>query len=107
MSTVPSRHYFEMHRQKDTMSLYHTNLSCTLSHLPGFRFSPLNLRLLMAPTEIPALKKLPLLLSLLLILCVRAYTLVDFVFKYPRPTDLDWYQVTQIFIHVTRLILIP
>lgn len=91
-----------MHLQKDTMSLYHTNLSCTLSHLPGFRFSPLNLRLLMAPTETPALKKLPLLLSWLLILCVRTYTLIDFVFKYPRPMDLDWYQVTQIYLFMSQ-----
>lgn len=43
----------------------------------------------MAPTEIAALKKLLSLLSLLLILCVRAYTLVDFVFKCPRRVALE------------------
>lgn len=43
----------------------------------------------MARTEIAALKKLLFLLSLLLILCVRAYTLVDFVFKYPRRVALE------------------
>lgn len=43
----------------------------------------------MAPIEIAASKKLLVLLSLLLILCVRAYTLVDFVFKYPRRVALE------------------
>lgn len=61
----------------------------------------------MALIEIPALGNVRL-LSLLLILYIRAYTLVDFVFQFSRPVDLGLVQGHKDIIHVvTRLTFFP
>ena len=84
MCYFPSCHYFEVHLWKTYGVLV---LYMDLGPFLDFRLSSLDLRLLNGTHGNPASRNVHL-LSLLLILYIRVYTLVDFVFKFSRHANL-------------------